>query len=127
MDPKRGCVVRSDVAQCSASRRASDGGESLAPTAGLPTSFATSESAALNFVVGGAKILADLAGGAGSGSGVCAGQDARGCRASAAAAAAPSRACGGKGSAEIWQCWRRRKKVESRRMRLTPSVLPPAC
>ena len=87
MDPKRGCVVRSDVAQCSASRRASDGGESLAPTAGLPTSFATSESAALNFVVGGAKILADLAGGAGSGSGGCAGQDARGCRAGATAAA----------------------------------------
>ena len=126
VDPKRGCVVRSDVAQCSASRRASDGGESLAPTAGLPTSFATSESAALNFVVGGAKILADLAGGAGSGSGVCAGRDARGCRAGAAAAAAPSRACGGKGSAESWQCWRRRKKVESRRMRLTPSALPPA-
>ena len=114
------------MAQCNASRRANDGGESLAPTLGLPTSFATSESAALNFVVGGAKILADLAGGAGSGSGVCAGQDARGCRAGAAAAA-PSRACGGKGSAEIWQCWRRRKKVESRRMRLTPSPLPPAC
>ena len=45
----------------------------------------------------------------------------------AAAGAAPSRACGGNGSAESWQCWRRRKKVESRRMRLTPSALPPAC
>ena len=96
----------------------------MAPTAGLPTSFATSESAALNFVVGGAKILPDLSG---SGSGLSARQDARGCRAGAATGAARSMACGGKGSAEIWQCWRRRKKVESRRMRLTPSPLPPAC
>ena len=52
------------MAQCNASRRANDGGESLAPTLGLPTSFATPASAALNFVVGGAKILPDLSGSA---------------------------------------------------------------